>query len=133
MTLTIDEDAGGAGAAVAYECAVTAVQEGPTRDTVTSQTACPDGSITDVGPDTWTLTIAYNTSYLPGSLHRLLLDNSGATATVVWEPDPVNEPGTLRNYEVTLVPGAADYTVGAYANASVELPVHGTPTTTDVP
>lgn len=128
MTVSIKR---GASAGVDYECAITGVQEGETSDTVTSQTACADGAITDVGPSAWTLTIGYNVSNLPTSLHRVLRDHAGEDATVSIEPFPVQEPGYRIEYDVVLKPGAADYTVGAYGAASVQLPVNGKPRTVD--
>lgn len=115
--------------AVQYECAVTGVTETPTTSSVTTTTACPDGSKTDSGPTTWELGIDYNVSNLPASLHRILRDNAGSTATVILEPFPVEEPGTTITYEVTLTPAGGAYVVGAFGTASVTLPVHGTPVT----
>lgn len=116
---------------VAYECAVTSVKETPNRSVVTTQTACPDGTLQDVGPTSWSVDITYNTSFLPGSLHRLLLDNDGAVGDLEWEPDPINEPGTKRTATVVLTAGGVDSTVGNYATAQVSLPVQGTITTVD--
>jgi hypothetical protein len=118
---------------VEYQCAVTGVQEGVTAETVTTRTACPDGSKSDTGPGVWTLTVNYNVSNLPASFHRLLRDNEGAAAVVILEPFPIDEPGTTITYNVTLTPGPGDFTVGAFGTASVTLPVNGSPVTTDAP
>lgn len=121
MVVTIDPDP--AGSPVSYQCAVTGVTETPTADTVRSQTACADGSLTDVGPTTWELAIAYNVSNMPTSLHRLLSDHAGELATVSVEPFPVQEPGQKIEYDVVLSPAGADYTVGAFGTATVTLAV----------
>lgn len=128
MNITIKR---GTSAAVEYECAITGVQEGEQHDTVTSNTACTDGSITDTGPSSWTVTVGYNVSNLPASLHRILRDHAGESAVLSIEPFPVHEPGTKIEYDVTLTPGPADYTVGAIGTASVVLPVKGSPRTVD--
>jgi hypothetical protein len=123
MVITID--------ATAYECAIRGVTEVPTSQTVTTQVACPDGTKTDQGPVSWAVTIDYNVSNLPASLHRLLRDNVGADAVLVVEPFPVDEPGTTITYNVKLAPGGAAYPVAAFSEASVTLPVTGSPVTTD--
>jgi len=128
MVLTIAEEGG---AATAYECAVTGVSEVPSADTQTIQTACPDGSMSDVGPTSWVLTIDYLVSNLPGSLHRLLRDNEGRTAVVTLEPFPITEPGTILEYDVTLTPAGAGYVVGQFGAASASVPVSGKPRTVD--
>jgi hypothetical protein len=115
----------------AYECAVTSVSDAESSSTVTTQTACEDGTATDTGPSTWVLNIAYNLDWTVGSLHRLLRDNAGDAATVVVEYDPVGAPGVLTTYDVTLKPGSGTAGVGAYATGSVALPVKGQPSTMD--
>jgi hypothetical protein len=117
----------GTATAVAYECAVTGVQEGLSQDQPTTATACPDGTITDLGPEQWSLTINYNISMVPDSFHRILRTHAGKVATVTIEPFPDQEPGHKVAYDVTLTPGAADTTVGAFGTASVTLPVRGKP------
>jgi hypothetical protein len=128
MTITIGA---GTTAATSHECEISGVVENETHAEVTGVVACADGSFSDVGPSTYTLTIGYNVSHRPGSLHRLLRDHVGQTGTVVIEPDPVNDPGRLLTYAVTIVPGGANMTVGAVANSSVTLPVAGVPAYTD--
>jgi hypothetical protein len=117
--------------AVDYRCAVTGVTESPTADTVTTRTACPDGVKQDTGPAAWTLTVDYNVSNLPDSFHRLLRDSEGDAATISVEPFPLEEPGTLIEYDVTLTPGGGAFVVGQFGTASVVLPVTGSPRTTD--
>lgn len=116
-----------------YECAVTGVTEGVSADTVTTRTACPDGVKQDTGPSTWTLTIDYNVSNLPGSLHRLLRDSEGAAAVITVEPFPIDEPGTKIQYSAVLTPAGAGYVVGDYGTASATVPLTGKPTTIDAP
>lgn len=128
MVVTIQE---GAGSAVAYECAIRGVTEEESSDTVTTRTACPDGTKTDSGPSAWSVTVDYNVSNLPASLHRILRENAGAAATLSVEPFPVEEPGVTVEYDVTLRPGAAAYNVGAFGEASVTLSVTGSPRTVD--
>lgn len=123
MVITVD--------AVAHECAIRGVTENATADTVTTRTACPDGTKQDTGPTAWTLTVDYNVSNLPDSFHRLMRENEGAAAVISVEPFPVEEPGTLISYDVTLRAGGAAYVVGAFGEASVELPVSGAPVTVD--
>ncbi len=129
MSVTIDPDP--AGGPVEYQCAITGVTETPTTESVTTRTACPDGTKVDQGPTSWVVQIDYNVSNLPASLHRLLRDNEGAHATLVIEPFPVEEPGTKISYEVTLSPAGGAFVVGAFGTASVTLPVDGSPTTID--
>lgn len=114
-----------------YECAVTSVSDAESSSTVTTQTACADGTASDTGPSTWTLNIAYNLDWTPGSLHRILRDNAGDAATVEVEYDPVGAPGVITAYDVTIKPGSGTAGVGAYATGSVALPVKGQPVTTD--
>lgn len=128
MSVTIKS---GESPAVAYECAVTGVKFPETHSTVTTATACADGSLTDVGPSTFAAEIDFLVSNLPGSLFRLLNDNAGALATLSVEPFPVAEPGTLRECDVTLIAAGEDYTVGAFGKASVSLPVTGIVRTVD--
>jgi hypothetical protein len=123
MTVTVD--------GATHACAVRGVTEVPTTTTVTTQVACPDGTKTDNGPVSWALTIDYNVSNLPGSLHRLLRDSVGAAAEIVVEPFPVDEPGTTITYQVRLTPAGGAYVVGSFGEASVTLPVTGAPVTTD--
>lgn len=128
MVVTIAQ---GEAAGIAYECAVTGVTFSETHKTVTAETACPDGSLTDVGPSTFTADIDYMVSNLPGSLHRLLNDNPGALATLSVEPFPVTEPGTLREADVRLVAAGDAYVVGAFGVSKVSLPVTGAVRTVD--
>jgi hypothetical protein len=121
----------GTAAEVAQECAITGIRETPTADVQTTQTACPDGVLTDTGPTSWTVDVSYNTSLKPDSFHRLLLDHVGEEVTLTYEPDPVGDPGRKRSATVKLVAPAADYTVGSWANATVSLPVQGTISTVD--
>lgn len=121
----------GSTAAVEYECAITGVTEQPTADTQTVRTACPDGSITDVGPASWAVSIDYLVSNLPGSLHRILREHEGESATLSIEPFPVQEPGVLVEYDVTLTPAGAGYVVGQFGAASATVPVVGKPRTVD--
>lgn len=121
----------GTAAEVAQECAITGLRETPTQDTQTTQTACPDGTLTDTGPVSWTVDVGYNTSLRPDAFHRLLLDHLGEDVTLTWEPDPVNDPGRKREATVKLAAPAADYTVGSWATATVSLPVQGTIRTID--
>jgi hypothetical protein len=125
MVLTIDPDPGGT--PVAYECAITAVNETASNTTQTSQTACPDGTITDVGPTSWSIDIVHNVSLMPASLHRILRENEGKSATVVIEPFPVAEPGQKISWDVTLVPPGGSYPVGSFAVSTATLPVKGSP------
>jgi hypothetical protein len=119
------------GTLTAYECAVTGVSDSPNRSTQTTTTACPDGSITDVGPATWTLTINYNAVDTPGSLFRVLREHDGEAATIDVEYDPINDPGRITSYDVILVASGQDATVGSFRTATVDLPVNGSPTYTD--
>jgi hypothetical protein len=128
MTVTTKQ---GTAAAVSQECAITGIRETPSATTQTTQTACPDGTITDTGPTSWTVDVSYNTSLDPASFHRLLLDHTGEQVTLTWEPDPVNDPGRKRTATVTLVAPASDYTVGSFATATVSLPVRGGIATVD--
>jgi hypothetical protein len=121
----------GAATAVEYQCAVTGVRENPTRQQVTTQVACPDGSKTDQGPTSWTVDVSYNVSNVPDSFHRIMRDHDGAAATLTVEPFPVQEPGHLVEYDVVLSAGGADYTVGSYGTATVTLPVQGKPRNVD--
>ena len=119
------------GVETAYECAVTGVQDAPDRTTATSYTACPDGSITDVGPATWTVTVNYNAVDTVGSFHRMLREFDGQPATLEVEYDPINEPGLITSYDVTLVAAGNDATVGSFRTASATFPVKGAPVYTD--
>lgn len=112
---------------VDYACAVTAVTDAAKADSITTQTACPDGTATDVGPAVWTLQVDYNISNVADSFHRILREQEGETATIIVEYDPIGEPGILTTYEVTMTPGGGAYKVGAFATASVTLPCHGAP------
>lgn len=129
--LTVKTTPPGGGAAVAYECAVTGVSDNPTRTTQTSVTACPDGSITDTGPTTWELTVNYNAVDTPASFFRMLRLHDGEAATIDVEYDPVNEPGRITHYDVTLAAGGQDATVGQFRTASSTFPVKGAPRYTD--
>jgi hypothetical protein len=124
MVVTIKQ---GSATAVAYECAITGVTENESHDTVTSRTACPDGSIVEAGPSSYTLTIAANASLAPTSLFRVLRENAGESAVVTVEPFPVREPGHKIEYDVSLVAPGGDFTVGAMSAFTVELPVQGSP------
>lgn len=115
----------GTAAEVAQQCAITGLREVPTQNTVTTQVACPDGSITDQGPATWAVEVGYNTSLRPDSFHRLMLDHVGEQVLLTWEPDPVGDPGRKRQATVRFSAPAADYTVGSFATATVSLPVQG--------
>lgn len=119
------------GTLVEYQCAVTGVDENPTRTTQTSQTACPDGSITDVGPATYDLVIGYNVDMKAGSLYRILADNDGAAATIDVEFDPVGAPGVIKHYDVTLTDPGHSAQVGAFHVSTATLPVKGKPRFTD--
>lgn len=116
-----------------YSCAVTGVTEQPSSTTVSTETACSTGDRTkqDTGPVSWAVQIDYNVSNLPTSLHRLLRDHAGEAATLVIEPFPVDEPGTLITYNVILTPAGAAMPVSQYANASVVLPCTAYPEFTD--
>lgn len=124
MTVTIKE---GTSAAVSVECAVTGVTENESHDTQTTRTACPDGTVTDVGPSSYTLSVAGNVSLDPSSLFRMLRANAGKPATVTVEPFPEREPGHKVEWDVTLVPPGGDYTVGSFSAFTAELPVSGAP------
>lgn len=130
-TLTVKTTPPGGSTPVAYECAITGVSDAPTRSTQTSTTACPDGTIVDVGPATWELTIDYNAVDTLGSLFRVLRQHDGSPATIDVEYDPVNEPGRITHYDVTLVASGQTATVGSFRTASVTLPVKGAPRYTD--
>lgn len=130
-TLTVKTTPPGSGAPVAYECAVTGVQDSPSRTTQTSVTACPDGTLTDVGPTTWELTVNYNAVDTPGSFFRMLREFDGQSAVIDVEYDPVGEPGRITHYAVTLTAGGQDATVGNFRTASSTFPVQGAPTYTD--
>lgn len=119
------------GSLTAYECAVLGVSDTPDRSTQTTAVACPDGSITDTGPASWTVTVDYNVVDTPESFHRMLREYDGQAATLVVEYDPIGAPGTLTNYDVTLQAGSQDATVGSFRTGSVTLPVKGSPTYTD--
>lgn len=121
----------GGSAPVAYECAVTGVSDSPNRSTQTSTTACPDGTITDVGPATWELTVNYNAVDSVGSFFRMLRQYDGQAATIDVEFDPINEPGRITHYDVTLTAGGQDATVGSFRTASSTFPVKGAPRYTD--
>lgn len=121
----------GTAAAVAYECAVRGVTEQETADVVTTRVACPDGTKTDTGPSSWSVTVDYNVSNLPDSLHRILREHAGEPATLTVEPFPVEEPGHFVEWDVTLRPGGGAYTVGSYGEASVTLAVTGAPRNVD--
>jgi hypothetical protein len=124
MTITIKR---GTDAAVAYECAITGVTETETHDTATSQTACADGTITDVGPSSYSVTVGGNVSLAPSSLFRVLREHAGSAAVLSVEPFPDREPGHKVEWDVVLVGPGADYTVGSFSAFSVELPVTGAP------
>lgn len=113
-----------------YQCEVTGVDEGETHSTATLTVACPDGTVNDVGPSSYTLTIGYSVSLLPDSFFRLLDEHAGEAATISVEPNPVTEPGYMREYDVTLIGGPASWQVGAFGQGpSVTLPVNGAPRT----
>jgi len=118
---------------VAYECAVIGVTPTPAFSTLTLETACPDGVVSDAGPTTWTVVLDYAVDWATDSLHRLLNDpaNDGVAAVLHWTPDPVGEPLVSQTMNVTLKPGSAPHRVGAFATATVTLPVKGAPTTAD--
>lgn len=119
------------GTETSYECAVTGVQDAPDRSTSTSYTACPDGSITDVGPASWTLTVNYNAVDTVGSFHRMLREYDGQAATIEVEYDPIGDPGRITEYDVTLVAAGNDATVGSFRTATATFPVKGAPRYTD--
>lgn len=121
----------GAAAAVAYECAVRGVTETPSADVVTTRVACPDGVKQDVGPASWSVAVDYNVSNLPASLHRILREHAGESATLTIEPFPIEEPGTFVEWDVVLTPAGGAYVVGSYGEATVTLPVVGAPRTVD--
>lgn len=129
--LTVKTTPPGGGAAVAYECAVTGVSDSPNRTTQTSTTACADGTITDVGPATWELTVNYNAVDDPASFFRMLRLHDGEAATIDVVYDPINNPGRITHYDVTLVAGGQDATVGSFRTASSTFPVKGAPRYTD--
>jgi hypothetical protein len=129
--LTVKLTPPGASTPVAYECAVTGVSDSPTRTSQTSNTACPDGAITDVGPTSWEVTVDYNAVDDPAGFFRMLREHDGASATLDVEFDPINAPGRITHYDVTLAAGGQDATVGSFRTASSTFPVKGAPRYTD--
>jgi hypothetical protein len=124
MTVTLKI---GTAAAVDYECEITGVTETETHAEQTSTTACADGTITDVGPSSWSVTVNHNVSLLPASLFRVLREHAGEAATLTIEPFPVQEPGRKIAWDVTLIPSGGDFTVGSFAVSTPALPVKGSP------
>jgi hypothetical protein len=131
LTVKIDADGSGSGAAVEYQCAVTGVDESVTRTTQTTNVACPDGSITDTGPASYELVIGLNVDMKAGSLYRILRDNDGVAATIDVEYDPIHSPGVVTAYAVTLLDPGHSAQVAAWHTATATLPVRGRPTITD--
>ncbi len=119
------------GTAVEYQCAVTGVDETVERSTSTSYVACPDGSVTDVGPGSYSLVIGYNVDMKSGSLYRVLRDNDGTAATIDVEFDPVGAPGVITHYDVTIVDPGHSAQVGSFHTSTATLPVKGRPRITD--
>lgn len=115
------------GTLTSVECAVTGVTLTPSQSTQTTATACADGSITDTGPSTWTLDVAYNLDPAAGSFSSYLADHEGEVVAVEWTPDPTNAPDRIRTASVVVVPGPEAYVVGSFAASSVSLPVRGKP------
>lgn len=111
-----------------YQCEISGVNETETHTTATMTVACPDGSVTDTGPSTYTLDVSFTPSLLPDSFFRLLREHAGETATVTFEPYPVQEPGYQLSYDVTLIDTGGSWQVGSFNTATVQLPVTGKPT-----
>lgn len=121
--------------AASYECEVTALKETESHDTVTSRTACPGGTINDVGPSSFTIDVTANVDLHAGSLYALLTTaaNYGLAATIVYAPDATNQPTLTRTAPIVLVPAGADFTVGAFATFDVVFPCTAPPTWTTPP
>jgi hypothetical protein len=122
MTIKIDS--------VSYECEVTGLNEVESHDTQTSNTACANGSITDVGPSSFTIDVTANAVLALDSLYYLLTSpaNYGKAAVLTYAPDATNHPTVTRSANVTLVPAGAQYQVGGFAVFDVSLPCTSPPT-----
>lgn len=121
MNLTI-------GTSETVECAVTACDLVPTFSTVTSTVACPDGTISDAGPTSWSFNVTANVDAGATSFSTYLEENDGDVVAVEWVPDPVNHPTRARKFSVIVKPMNEGHPVGAFASGSVSLPVQGRPT-----
>jgi hypothetical protein len=114
------------GALTEYQTAITAVKEVATRTEQTTTVASGE-TATDVGPTQWAIELSYNVDWAADSLHRILLENDGETATIEWKPDPALT--VKRTATVRLVAPGTDATVGNYQTNTITLPVVGTITT----
>jgi hypothetical protein len=114
-----------------FHCEVTAVDLVPSVDTATSTVLCDDGTVTDAGTPSWSLSIDYNVDHNPASLFRTLLANVGKVAAFDYKPDPVNAPLTHYTGSARLIPGNAGGSAGAFESGSVSLPLIGAPTPVD--
>lgn len=119
--------------AVDYQCEVTGVGFAPTSSPQTITVACPDGTVTDAGPSSWSVTVNYTSSLLTAAFFRFLVEHDGEPATIEIEPNPVTEPGYKISADVTLTAGGSDWTVGSFGTGSTSLPVTGSPSFTDGP
>jgi hypothetical protein len=108
-----------------YAVAVTGVKENHDVAQQTTQTATTNGTITDIGADTTTITIDFNTDSASASLWSILTETAIGTAIVVkWTPDPLNAT-RVRTANCKVLPPNVDHTVGNFGTATVDLPVTG--------
>jgi hypothetical protein len=115
----------------AYQCEITGATVTPASDVQTTAVLCPDGSLSDTGPVTWSLDLNYLVDHKAGSLFRLLVSNHGALAAFEYEPDPDTAPGVLWTGDLRIISGPGGGDAAAWESGSVSLPIIGTPAIQD--
>lgn len=112
----------------AYECAVTSVVLQPDTPVQVTTTMCPDGTLSDVGETSWSLTGTANVDWHAASLYAFLIDHAGEN--VAFELHPTGEATGKVVGTVTIVPPTATMTVNQWATFPFNLPLDGKPTFT---
>lgn len=124
-TVTIKD---GATAVGDYEAHVSKVSLDPNTPTQTWKGLTPSAVFVDSATSEWTCSVEYAQDFeTANSFASYLLANPGKSVTMEFTP---KNGGTAKKATATviLVPGSIGGTVGAFATASVALPVVGQPT-----
>lgn len=112
----------GASAAVEYKAQVTDVNCAPTSTVVTWAGGDPNVTFSDLGPETWALSVTFGQDWNDAqSLARFLHAHHGEEATVTYSPNAASDAPDMTT-TVTLVRSLIGGPVNAFNEATVSMP-----------
>ena len=117
-----------------YETAISTARFVPSLNIVKAKGLTPASVYADTDNPEWEVTISFLQDWsTTNSLSQFLLANAGTSKVVVFKPQGITTGKPIITATVTIVPGDIGGDQGAFADATVTLPVTGQPVKTAAP